>query len=379
MGQCRKIDSGAVGNSSRIGVGSDTVKERLVKVGGMPAARTRRSPAVVPRGFAAIAGHERAITILRAHQRAGRLAHAYCLTGEEGIGKTAVARALAEELLLGDGQPSRLEIHPDFWSDDRPEAISIDEIRFHPERGAPTHDQSLQQFLSLKPFVAPLRVALLANAERMTEAAQNCLLKTLEEPPPNTVLVLTTAYADHLLPTCLSRCQLIALSPVGRPAVAGFIKIRHPEEADADALAGLAHGRPGWAARALTDRAWVVRLDRWAEELAALAFEDVDGVLTYAARFGQGPQAEMRLVTSDALRGFTAFLRDAMLLQAAVLASVPAEKTAALKAWSGRVPVDHVRASLAAAQRTQLLIDQNVNPRLAMEVMLLDLRVRRPA
>src|SRR5256712_13504569 len=114
----------------------------------MPAARTRRNPAVVARGFAAIAGHERAISILRAHQRAGRLAHAYCLTGEEGIGKTAVAPALAEELLLGDGQPSPLEIHPDFWADDRPGAISIDEIRYHPQRGGPTPDQSLQQFLS---------------------------------------------------------------------------------------------------------------------------------------------------------------------------------------------------------------------------------------
>ena len=357
----------------------DTVKERLVKVGGMPASRTRRNSIVVPAGFAGIAGHVRAITILQAHRRAGRLAHAYCLTGEEGIGKTAVARALAEELLLGDGQPSRLEIHPDFWSDDRPEAISIDEIRFHPERGAPAHDQSLQQFLSLKPFVAPLRVALLANAERLTEAAQNCLLKTLEEPPPNTVLVLTTAYADHLLPTCLSRCQLIGLSPLGRPAMAAFLAARQVDGPGADALAGLAHGRPGWALHALSDRAWVVRMDRWAEELAALAFEDVDGVLTYAGRFGQGPQAEMRLVASDALRGFTAFLRDAMLLQAGVLSTMPDERKSALEAWSARVPADHIRASLAAAQRAQLLVDQNVNPRLAMEVMLLDLRVRRSA
>src|SRR2546423_14321143 len=229
----------------------------------MPSSRTRRNTAPVARGFAAIAGHDRAISILRAHQRAARLAHAYCLTGEEAIGKTAVARALAEELLLGAGQPSRLEVHPDFWSDDRPEAISIDEIRFHPERGAPTHDQSLQQFLSLKPFVAPLRVGLLANAERMTEAAQNCLLKTLEEPPPNTVLVLTTAYADHLLPTCLSRCQLIALSPVGRPALAGFIADRHHDAEEAEVLAGLAHGRPGWAVRAISDPDWVARMDRW--------------------------------------------------------------------------------------------------------------------
>jgi DNA polymerase-3 subunit delta' len=348
----------------------------------VPASRIRRkagSATTVARGFAAVAGHVRAITMLRAHQRAGRLAHAYCLIGEEGIGKAAVARALAEELLLGDGQPSRLEIHPDFWSDDRQEAISIDEIRFHPERGAQAHDQSLQQFLSLKPFVAPLRVALLANAERMTEAAQNCLLKTLEEPPPNTVLLLTTAFPDHLLPTCISRCQLIALSPVGRATLAAFIASRNGNIEEAEALAGLAHGRPGWAAHALLDRDWVVRLDRWAEELAGLAFEDVDGVLSYAARFGQGPQAEMRLVASDALRGFTAFLRDAMLLQAGLLSRMPASRQSAMETWVAQVPADHVRVSLAAAQRTQLLIDQNVNPRLAMEVMLLDLRVRRPA
>src|SRR2546425_7877753 len=344
----------------------------------MAASRTRRPPTPIARGFAAIAGHQRAITMLRAQRAAGRLAHAYCLIGEEGVGKTAVALALAEELLLGDGQPSWLDVHPDFWCDDRPEAISIDEIRFHPERGAPAHDQSLQQFLSLKPFVAPLRVALLANAERMTEAAQNCLLKTLEEPPPNTVLVLTTAYPDHLLSTCLSRCQLIALSPVGRPALAEFIKGRHDNEAEAEALAGLAHGRPGWAVRALSDRDWALRLDRWADELAALAFEDADGVLSYAARFGQGPQAEMRVIASDALRGFTAFLRDAMLLRAGLLRPMPPARQASLEAWIARVSADQVRAALAAAQRTQLLIDQNVNPRLSMEIMLLDLRGRPP-
>lgn len=348
----------------------------------MPATRTRRasgSAGSVARGFARIAGHQRAIGILQAQQRAGRLAHAYCLTGEEGIGKAALARALAEELLLGEGQPSRLEIHPDYWEDDRVEAISIDEIRFHPERGAQAHDQSLQQFLSLKPFVALARVALLANAERMTEAAQNCLLKTLEEPPPKTVLFLTTAFPDHLLPTVLSRCQIIGLSPIGRSALVAFITSRQVEPEQAEALAGLAHGRPGWAVRALQDKEWVARMDRWAQALASLAFEDVDGVLTYAARFGQGPQADMRLVASDALRGFTAFLRDAMLEQAGIANPMPADRRAALSTWVARVPADHIRASLAAAQRTQLLIDQNVNPRLAMEVMLLDLRVRRPA
>jgi hypothetical protein len=57
---------------------------------------------------------------------------------------------------------------------------------------------------------------------------------------------------------------------------------------------------------------------------------------------------------------------------------MPSDRKSALETWSARVPQDHIRAALAAAQRTQLLIDQNVNPRLAMEVMLLDLRVHRP-
>src|SRR2546425_12459723 len=282
----------------------------------MPASRTRRNTAAAARGFAAIAGHDRALSILRAHQRAGRLAHAYCLTGEEGIGKTAVARALAEELLLSEGQPLRLEVHPDFSSDDRPEAISIDEIRFHPERGAPTHEQSLQQFLSLKPFVAPLRVALLANAERMTEAAQNCLLKTLEEPPPNTVLVLTTAYPDHLLPTCLSRCQILQLAPVPAAMLENWLQTTwHAKERVPD-LAALAHGRPGWALRALSDPARLAAAERWEAELPALAFADVDTILGYAVRFGQGPAADQRLVAGAALRALTAWLRDAVLVQA---------------------------------------------------------------
>jgi DNA polymerase III subunit delta' len=347
----------------------------------MPATRARR---VTPKadtvvGFERIAGHERAVGILQAQRTAGRLGHAYCLTGEDGIGKTAVALALAEELLLGQGQPPRLEVHPDFWSDDRAEAISIDEIRFHPEKGAQAHDQSLQQFLSLKPFIAPARVALLANAERMTEAAQNCLLKTLEEPPANTVLVLTTAYPDHLLPTCLSRCQVIALSPVGRPALVRFLRARNCDEESAEVLAGLAHGRPGWAVRAHADGNWVTGMDRWAEDLAGLAFEDADGVLSYAARFGQGPQAEMRGVASDALRAFIAFLRDAMLFEAGLAAPMPAARRALLASWTPRMPQGHLRNALAGAQRTQLLIDQNVNPRLAMEIMLLDLRIKRPA
>jgi hypothetical protein len=67
-----------------------------------------------------------------------------------------------------------------------------------------------------------------------------------------------------------------------------------------------------------------------------------------------------------------------MLCAAGIVGTMPASRRTLLENWSHRVPSDHLRAALAAAQRTQLLIDQNVNPRLAMEVMLLDLRVKQP-
>lgn len=349
----------------------------------MPARKARpAAPDAAPRlGFDRVLGHARARAFLQAQRASDRLAHAYCLIGEEGLGKTTLARALAEELLLGGDPPRRLDVHPDFWIDDREEAIGIDEIRFHPEKGAPAHEQSLQQFLSLKPFAGRSRVAVLANAERMTEAAQNCLLKTLEEPPPATVLILTTAYPDHLLPTCLSRCQMVALSATSRQELAAWLRAVFEAGDQADALAGFAQGRPGWAVRALRDPAWFEGFSRWVEELAPLAFADTGTILLYASRFGQGPYAEQRLYAGRALRALSAWLRDALLVRAGMpdSASVPPARRPQLEAWASRVPPGHLQASLARAQRTQLLIDQNVNPRLAMEVLLLDLRVPAPA
>ncbi len=141
----------------------------------------------------------------------------------------------------------------------------------------------------------------------------------------------------------------------------------------------MAQGRPGWALRALAEPAWLARFERWGEELARLAFEDVDGVLTYATRFGQGPQVDQRIVATEALRSLTAWLRDALLLTSGVGAPMTGRRAAALAEWARQVPPERVRSSLASAQRTQLLIDQNVNPRLAMEVLLLDSRLGQTA
>ncbi len=137
--------------------------------------------------FAGVAGHQPALRHLASQLESGRLADAYLFVGEPGLGKTEVARRLAQALL----PELSLARHPDYWEDDRTQALKLDELRLLPDR-LEFHQQSLQQFLSLKPGVAGRRVAMISNFGRLADQSQGILLKTLEEPHPNQVLILTT-------------------------------------------------------------------------------------------------------------------------------------------------------------------------------------------
>lgn len=89
---------------------------------------------------------------------------------------------------------------PDFILLASATSIGIDQVR------------DLQRKLSLKPFQSPLKIAFVLQAQNLTHAAQNALLKTLEEPPKNTIIILSSPHADNLLPTIISRCQIINLA-----------------------------------------------------------------------------------------------------------------------------------------------------------------------
>lgn len=105
---------------------------------------------------------------------------------------TFIQKSLGEKPNLDKG-------HPDLILLESPSSIGIGQVR------------QLQKGLALKPYSSPVKTVLIREAERLTIPAQNALLKTLEEPPPNSLIILTTSKADLLLPTIVSRCQLIKL------------------------------------------------------------------------------------------------------------------------------------------------------------------------
>lgn len=154
--------------------------------------------------------------------RDGTFVHAYLISGIEGVGKRSLAAAMTQHLLCtGDHPPCgecpgciqvREGNHPDVILVQAGEPI-------HPEveRGLKTipvkEIRMVNELVGRHTFVGGRRVVLIHEAEKMTPQAQNALLKTLEEPLPGTVFLLTTSAPALLLPTIISRCRSIKLHP----------------------------------------------------------------------------------------------------------------------------------------------------------------------
>lgn len=149
--------------------------------------------------FDSILGNEPIKAYLRKAASENRLPHAFLFTGPDGVGKSLFAKDLAIHLL---GNKARVEgeTHPDFHVV-RPEGKSglhaIETLR------------RLIDDVHASPFEAPAKVFLIHDAHRMQPAAANALLKTLEEPSPDTVLILLTSAPQEILPTIASRCSLL--------------------------------------------------------------------------------------------------------------------------------------------------------------------------
>ena len=146
-----------------------------------------------------IIGHQKQWQYLKRISESGNIPHAFLFSGQEKLVKRKIA---FEWVSLIFGQDLR-KIHPDFTVvEPEGKEIQISQIK------------ELIRGLSLKPYSAPLKVALINNAHLMNQEAQSCLLKTLEEPRGNTLLILVTDQPSSLLPTIISRVQTVKFYPV---------------------------------------------------------------------------------------------------------------------------------------------------------------------
>lgn len=320
--------------------------------------------------FAELLGQNKAITLLTRAVTSGRLAHAYLFAGPDGVGKNTAARALASVLLcrnpnglepcgtcpgcrkyLSGNHPDLLRIQPEGA------AIKIDQIR------------EMKKALSFSPFESRQRVVLIEDVHTMRREAGNSLLKVLEEPPANNLLILIGSTAGALLDTIVSRCQVIpfAALPI---ALAATVIHRHRPELDQEhcrTLAALADGCPGQALALETEGTLALYeklLERWLNPPRARG-QQVEQALTLALEVAEAKEGMEPL-----LRLLRIFLKNVMAARTDATAfPFPREVMQARERWN----LARLSAKMTAIDLAEQALARNCNRALTSEVLLLDL------
>lgn len=298
--------------------------------------------------FADFAGQERIKNLLRNAVAQGRVAQTYLFAGPPGVGKRALALALAQALncLSPQGEDScgvcsscrRVEggNHPDV-------------LLVEPEGGSLKIDQMrwLQQEAALRPYAGRYRVFILEGAEALTDQAANSLLKLLEEPPPSAVLILLAVAPERLLPTVLSRCLTVYFYPWPKESLISELERQGVPGDEAAALAEIAGGSPG---QALALRPLLPQIQAAVEGLVQAARRRDDRALLVAAQELAGRE-EMVFPVLDGLAA-----RSRKLLQ---------EGGPGAGRWA---------EVLKAILETERLLEREVNPVYALTVFALQVR-----
>lgn len=204
----------------------------------------------VPLSFSAILGQEKAKRFLERSLNSGRLAHAYLFRGPDGVGKQLCARAAAARINCTGGQGlescGRCSSCKKYFSGNHPDITVVS-----PEGGTIRIDRvrELCRSLSYPPYESAMRVVIIEDVHTMRPEAANSLLKTLEEPPENNLLILTAAASKEVLPTIVSRCQTVPFYGLSIDQTITILRTLRPtlQMPNAALLSRLAEGSPGQA------------------------------------------------------------------------------------------------------------------------------------
>lgn len=225
--------------------------------------------------------------------------------------------------------------------------------------------------LALKPMEARRRVARLLRFDTANSEAMNAFLKTLEEPPGQTVILLTAERADDLLPTIVSRCAVVPLRPLPLETVRTALITNWLVPAErAGLLAHLAQGRLGWAVRMHGDDAALSARHEALDDLSSLLGASRVTRFAYAERLAKEASTDRIQETLDL---WQSLWRDVLLAAAdspAPLANP--DREADVRRLAATVSPAAAREVVLGLRRTAGLLEQNANARLALEVCLLD-------
>ena len=313
-----------------------------------------------------IIGHRRQLEILRLALASERLHHAYLFVGPEGIGKRTLAIALAKAVhciesaadfcgscvncsRIADGN------HPDVRLIEPPagkKEISIQQVR------------DFERELNYRSFTGKRKIIIVDPATLMNMASQNALLKTLEEPPQDSLIVLIASSAGGLLPTVRSRCMRISFAPLARSEVSQYLRVKQGMTGDeVEFLAAMSMGSIG-AALGLDKEAFVDKRRVWVGIVGALKSGDYQSAVDAAEALAGNRDDALKF-----LAWAQSWYRDLLVYGVAgdsgELVNLDMREQIAQQA--APAGIEQRTAALTASHRAAAAIQRNLNRRMVLE------------
>jgi DNA polymerase-3 subunit delta' len=321
--------------------------------------------------FKDVLGHSRPIELLRRAIQNDKMAHSYLFVGNEGIGKKQVALEFAKALNCSEGGVARGDacdhclscrkvadhLHPDVLVlEPEGQTIKVDQIR------------EMQKELAYRPYEGRRRVCIVTAADRMAPNMSNSLLKTLEEPPLHTVIILLANNSKRLLPTILSRCQPIRFNPLPVSLVSKWLmEEKGFEEKEARLLASLSEGSPG---KALEIEAETREIPREAllKGLLGLNWLSIEKMEGWSESFPSGRE-DVLLILEMA----KTLLRDLVIVKTAKNSKelIHSDLSDAIEKTAMHLTLPSLINRMEILHQTALAIRANANTKLALEAMML--------
>ena len=318
-------------------------------------------------------GHEWAVDMLKKHVVNGTTRHAYLFCGPPGLGRRTLALRFAQA--LNCTTPSEAGIPCDTCRDckgiESMQHADLSIVQAESEGGIMKVDQirDMRKTMILKPYMSKYRIAIFLRFQEANDNAANALLKTLEEAPSYAVLILTADTPEQLLPTIISRCEVLRLRSSSIDEVKQDLQANGVESDKAKLIAHISGGRPGYARRLIEDDVLLdTREERLNELLTLLSASRVEK-FKYADQLARDKDAMRQAITF-----WISYWRDIMLRSAQAGTSlVNVDRNVEIEDLAGQVDLPTARKVVSRLEDALEKIDKNVNLRLLAEVMLLDL------
>lgn len=317
-------------------------------------------------------GHTWAVDMLRRHVANGEARHAYLFSGPPGLGRRSLALRFAQALnctnppapgeFCGECRDCRQTAamqHPDMavvQADSEGGTLKVDQVR------------AVQHSLALKPYQSRYRVALFLRFQEANDNAANALLKTLEEAPAHAILLLTADTPELLLPTIISRCEILRLRPLQVGEVESMLAAKGVDPDRARLLAHISSGRPGYANRLLEDSSLLETRAERLNDLQSLLKSTRVKKFSYADKLAKDKDG-MR----QALTFWLSYWRDVLLKVSQASVSITnVDYSAEIESLAAKLNLPAVRRVVSDLELALDRMDRNVNPRLLAEVLLMD-------